>query len=70
MFAKGNMQTEIARPDVRPPRLSDFPAPASALTLAANFRQPALSSFPSHALRSAHWIWLNGIGGMLPSSVA
>jgi hypothetical protein len=25
---------------------------------------------PSQPLKSAHWIWLKGIGGMVPSSAA
>ena len=38
--------------------------------LALSLRQPGTSAVPSQPLRSAHWIWLKGSGGMAPSSVA
>ena len=43
--------------------------PASAAMLAASLSQPGAFAEPSQSLRLAHWIWLNGIGGMVPSSV-
>src|SRR4051794_32672142 len=50
--------------------LSAGAAPASSPTLANSLRQPDAVRCPSHALRSAHWIWLNGIGGTVASRLA
>ncbi len=37
--------------------------------LLSTFRQPAVLVSPLQPLRSAHWIWLNGSGGKVPSMV-
>src|SRR5205085_10633499 len=60
-------QTETCRSDAL--RVSGFACfgPAKASTLAASLRQPGVERWPSQPLRSAHWIWLNGSGGMVPS---
>lgn len=43
--------------------------PASSVTLAASLRQPP--AFPcGQSVSSADWVWLNGSGGIVPSSVA
>jgi hypothetical protein len=42
-------------------------APASELMLLTTLCQPGQDVSPVPANRSAHWIWLNGIGGNTPS---
>src|SRR5207244_1920220 len=69
MFWNGSTHTETSRDAVRELVLTTD-APASAVTLAWSLRQPGAVRCPSHPLRSAHWIWLNGIGGMVPSRLA
>src|SRR6478752_7556418 len=68
MFWNGSTQIETSRVDSRGAS-ADVGDPASVDTLDTSLRQPAVVRCPSHDLRSAHWIWLKGIGGMVPSSV-
>src|SRR3982750_2898388 len=45
-------------------------SPARAAMLDSTLRQPGAWTSPRQPLRSAHWIWLNGIGSADPSSDA
>src|SRR5690348_7646997 len=67
MLAKGRTQTESRRRGGRECGFASGEAPVSSATLARSLRQPAESGLP---LKSAHWIWLNGKGGTVPSTVA
>ena len=68
MFWNGS--TQIETPPEATRLLSAAGFPASCMTLASSLRQPGAVRCPSHALSSAHWIWLNGIGGIVPSRLA
>src|SRR6185369_14857600 len=70
ILANGNTQTDTSCRAGRGPSVLRSEGPMIAATLAVSLRQPAASCSPFQPDRSAHWIWLNGIGGMLPSSVA
>ena len=71
MFWNGSTHTDSA-PDVSRAFAGAFAsgAPASSFKLAHSFRHPCASVSGCHSCRSAQWIWLNGIGGMVPSIVA
>src|SRR5207248_2471955 len=69
MFWNGSTQTQTCWRRGRA-LLSATTLGASAWTLATSLRQPGESVSPDQPLRSAHWIWLKGSGGMTPSSDA
>jgi hypothetical protein len=68
MFWNGSTQTETIRAERRV--AGGCASPANAATLAASFFHPGLSAPPFQPLKSAHWIWLNGSGGIVPSRAA
>src|SRR5439155_22530578 len=69
MLANGRTHTHTCRPCARGAAFAvSTTTGASACKLATSLRQPAALVSPLHPLRSAHWIWLNGIGGMVLST--
>ena len=69
MFWNGSTQIETSRDATRLRGRGRDALPVRS-TLASSLRQPGDVRCPSQALRSAHWIWLNGIGGNVPSRLA
>ncbi len=72
MLAKGSthMDSLGGRSDLPAAGPGSAPvAPTRAVTLPSTLRQPGAWTSPSQSRRSAQWIWLNGIGGTVPSTL-
>src|SRR3954469_16890984 len=69
MLTKGRTQTDSLRDGADGAAAALLPlscdgAPASSAMLASTLHQPWDVVSPAQLDRSAHWIWLNGIGGI------